>query len=80
MQVIIEVIKCNNDRYDHLYNIRAVKKGCRQPLGNFCDEYGQYVYHPMQIARAIRWVRDDVTRNIPDVLDIQVNNFTAVEL
>ena len=44
------------------------------------EEYGHYVYHPMQIARAVRWVRDDVTRNIPDVLDIQVDNFTAVEL
>ena len=78
MQVIIEVIKCNNDRYDHLYNIRAVQKN-RAPLG-FPNEYGQYVYHPMQIARAVRWVRDDVTRNIPDVLDIRVDNFTAVEL
>ena len=78
MQVIIEVIKCNNDRYDHLYNIRAVQKN-GAPIG-MPEEYGHYVYHPIQIARAVRWVRDDVTRNIPDVLDIQVDNFTAVEL
>ena len=77
MQVIIEVIKCNNDRHDHLYNIRAVQKN-RAPLG-FPNEYGQYVYHPMQIARAIRWVRDDVIRN-EYVLDVRVNNRTAVEL
>jgi len=78
MQVIIEVTKCNNDRYDHLYNIRAVKKD-RSPVGNFCGEYSQYVYHPAQVARAVKWVRDDVTRN-EYVLDIRVNNMTAVEL
>lgn len=78
MQVIIEVTKCNNDRYDHLYNIRAVQKN-GAPVG-MPEEYGQYVYHPMQIARAVRWVRDDITRNIPDVLNIVVNNFTAVEV
>ena len=78
MQVIIEVTKCNNDRYDHLYNIRAVQKN-GAPVG-MPEEYGQYVYHPMQIARAVRWLRDDVTRNIPDVLNIVVNNFTAVEV
>ena len=78
MQVIIEVTKCNNDRYDHLYNIRAVQKN-GAPVG-MPEEYGQYVYHPMQIARAVRWVRDDITRNIPDVLNIVVNNFTAVKV
>ena len=78
MQVIIEVTNCNNDRYDHLYNIRAVQKD-GSPIGNHCDEYSQYVYHPMQIARAVKWLRDDVTRN-EYVLDIRVNNMTAVEL
>ena len=78
MQVIIEVTKCNNDRYDHLYNIRAVQKN-GAPVG-MPEEYSQYVYHPMQIARAVRWLRDDVTRNIPDVLNIVVNNFTAVKV
>ena len=77
MQVIIEVIKCNNDRYDHLYNIRAVQKN-GAPVG-MPEEYGQYVYHPSQIARAVKWVRDDVTRN-EYVLDVRVNNMTAVEL
>ena len=77
MQVIIEVIKCNNDRYDHLYNIRAVQKN-GAPVG-MPEEYSQYVYHPMQIARAVKWLRDDVTRN-EYVLDIRVNNMTAVEL
>ena len=78
MQVIIEVTKCNNDRYDHLYNIRAVQKN-GAPVG-MPEEYSQYVYHPMQISRAVRWLRDDVTRNIPDVLNIVVNNFTAVKV
>ena len=77
MQVIIEVIKCNNDRYDHLYNIRAVQKN-GAPVG-MPEEYGHYVYHPSQIARAVKWVRDDVTRN-EYVLDVRVNNMTEVEL
>ena len=77
MQVIIEVIKCNNDRYDHLYNIRAVQKNCA-PVG-MPEEYSQYVYHPEQVARAVKWAIKDVIRN-EHVLDVRVNNMTAVEL
>ena len=78
MQVIIEVTKCNNDRYDHLYNIRAVQKN-GAPVG-MPEEYGQYVYNRAQVARAVKWVRDDVIRNMVEVMDIRVNNMTSVDL
>ncbi|MGI9358180.1 MAG: hypothetical protein ACR2ON_02135 [Paracoccaceae bacterium] len=77
MQVIIEVIKCKNDRYEELFNIRAVQKN-GAPVG-MPEEYSQYVYNREQVARAVKWVRDDVVRN-EYVLDIRVNNMTAVEL
>ena len=72
MQVIIEITEAND-----MFKISAVQMN-GAPIG-FPDEYCQYVHHPMQIARAVRWVRDDVTRN-EYVLDIRVNNKTALEL
>ena len=77
MQVIIEVIKCKNDRYEELFNIRAVQKN-GAPVG-MPAEYEQYVYNRAQVARAVKWVRDDVIRN-EYVLDVRVNNMTSVEL
>lgn len=79
MQVIIEVIKCKNDRYEELFNIRAVQKN-GAPVGNHQDEYGQYVYNRAQIARAVKWMRDDIVRNVVEVMDIRVNNMTSVDL
>ena len=78
MQIIIEVIKCKNDRYEELFNIRAVQKN-GAPLG-MPAEFEQYVYNRGQIARAVKWMRDDIIRNVVEVMDIRVNNMTSVDL
>ena len=72
MQVIIEITEVAD-----MLKISAVQMN-GAPIG-MPDEYCQYVYPPQQVARAVKWVRDDVTRN-EYVLDVRVNNMTAVEL
>ena len=71
MQVIIEITEAND-----MFKISAVQKN-GAPIG-MPDEYCQYVPHLAQIRRAVKWVRDDVTRN-EYVLDIRVNNKSSIE-
>jgi len=72
MQVIIEITEVAD-----MLKISAVQKN-GAPFERY--EYGQYVYHPQQVARAVKWVRDDIARNEVEVLDVTVNNMTSVDL
>ena len=75
-KVIIEITEDDNNAF----YVEARKYPNRRPIGNHEDEYSQVVYHPLQVARAIRWVSEDVVRNNPNALIVKVKNLTNTPL
>ena len=71
MQITIQIKEVNNT-----FKVSAVQEN-GAPLG-MPAQFEQYVPNPMQIARAVKWLREDLDRNFPEVMAYRVDNMTLL--